>query len=92
MDAAALQARIDAALRDPLTGAPKLRFTPYLLVVATELQDKLEAASRQGGVPAILDEFERLLQHENPQLLRRALANVLFYHPQAAALGLRVPM
>jgi hypothetical protein len=39
MDAAALQARIDAALRDPLTGAPKLRFTPYLLVVATELQE-----------------------------------------------------
>jgi alkanesulfonate monooxygenase SsuD/methylene tetrahydromethanopterin reductase-like flavin-dependent oxidoreductase (luciferase family) len=86
-----LQQRIDAALRDPHTNLPRIRFSPYLSVVAGDLQDKLTAAAQRDGVEGILDEFERLEASQDPELLRRALVNVLYYDSAARSLGLQVP-
>jgi hypothetical protein len=91
MDLEKLQGRIDAALVNPETGRPWIHFSPYLSSIAVGFQDKLEEALKKGGLEALLDEFERLLQSEDPYRLRVALATVLFYDGARAELGLRVP-
>jgi len=91
MDTDRLQARIDAALINPETGQAWTRFSPYLGVVALDLQDKLERAGTEGDLEALLDEFDRLKISEDPHRLRVALATVLFNSPVRAQLGLRVP-
>jgi hypothetical protein len=90
-DTEKLQARIDASLLDPETGRPWVRFSPYLSSMAIDLQDKLEQARKNGGFDSMMDEFDRLLQSEDRNRLRAALATVLFRDPLRAKLGLRIP-
>ena len=92
MDIGRLQARINASLINPETGKAWMRFSPYLSVVALDLQDKLERAAKDGGLETLMDEFDRLRQSEDPDRLRIALATVLFNNPVRAGLGLRLPL
>lgn len=91
MDTTRLQARIDALLINPATGKAWQRFSPYLGVVALDLQEKLEQAGKDGGLDALLNEFDKLRLSEDLHQLRIALANVLHNNADRVQLGLRVP-
>jgi len=86
-----IQARVDEALIDPRTGKPWHRFSPYLTSVAIPLQERLESSAKAGGLDALMDEFERLLPHEEPFSLRLALMAVLSEHPLARQAGVKLP-
>jgi hypothetical protein len=90
-DVAKLQARIDAALTNPETGRPWMYSSPYLGSIAVGLQDRLKKTAREGGLDAMMDEFDRLRQVEDEHQLRIALAQVLFNDPVRQELGIRLP-
>ena len=91
MDVGKIQARIDAALIDPQSRLNWWYSSPYLSSLAVDLQDKLRKAADEGGLEAMLDEFDRLAQVEDSDRLRIALAQVLFNDPVRQRLGLRLP-
>jgi hypothetical protein len=91
MDARQLQSRMDEALVNPDTGKPWLKYSPYLSSVGIHLQERLEAAAKEGGLEAMLDEYDRLNATEDPAHLRMALTTVLHHYLEAEELGVRLP-
>jgi hypothetical protein len=91
-EAAQLQARIDAALRES-PGEGLLRYSDYG-DSALDLTRRLMIAAEGGGAEAVaraLDEFDRLRPTERGGRLRQALMEFVTHHPAAVELGLRIP-
>jgi len=91
-EAARLQARIDAALRET-PGEERPGYSDYA-EPAIDLTRRLTIAAEGGGAEAVtraLDEFDRLRATERGGQLRRALMEFVTHHPAAVELGLRVP-
>ena len=89
-----IQARIDAALREPVDEAARSSFSNYVPGASTELQSALWTKPATGGiddVEEILDRYDQLKGTDDPVRLRHALNVVLTNHPTVDALGLRLP-
>jgi hypothetical protein len=89
-----IQARIDAALREPADEAARSSFSTYMPGGSTDLQSALWTKPETGGVEdveEILDRYDQLKGTDDPVRLRHALSVVLTNHPTVGALGLRLP-
>jgi hypothetical protein len=90
----ALQARIDAVLKESLEESAASAFSDYLPGGSTDLQSQLWTAPATGrieDIEGILDRFDGLRASQDPIRLRYALSVVLTHHPTVAAAGLRLP-
>jgi hypothetical protein len=91
---AAVQARIDDALSEPLGEAGTSRFSSYMPGASVPLQDALLAAAKDhglDGLEALLDRFEHLRGSNDRGALRHALIVVLTHHPAVHEFDLRLP-
>jgi hypothetical protein len=89
-----IQARIDAALSEPVDEAARSRFSSYMPGGSTDLQSALWTKPVTGeveDVEAILDRYDQLKGTDDPVRLRHALSAVLTNHPTVGTLGLRLP-
>jgi hypothetical protein len=89
-----LQERINSALRTRPEDVAGSNFSPYMPNSASQLTRRLTQAAGAGGiegVEAVMDEFERLVEHEDLARAQYALMSFLTNHPVATRLRLRVP-
>ena len=89
-----IQARIDAALHEPVDEAARSAFSNYVPGASTDLQSALWTTPATGeviDVEEILDRYEQLKGTDDPVRLRHALTVVLTNHPTVAARGLTLP-
>ena len=82
-----LQARINAALRETPEESSQTSFSPYL-DDSTPLVVAMMHATREHGLEAALDLFDRLREKEDPGKLRHALMRFLVDSPDAREAGL----
>jgi hypothetical protein len=89
-----LQQRINSALRTSPKDLAGSNFSPYIPNSTSQITRRLTQAARAGGledVEAVLDEFDRLIKHEDLARVQYALISFLTNDPTAARLQLRVP-
>jgi hypothetical protein len=90
-----LQERIEAALRENAEAIEKSDFSAYMpdrrnsFLVRRFTQAAHEAGIE--GIEAALEEFDRLVEQEDPLRVQHALMIFLTHHPAVGNLGLRIP-